>query len=227
MSNYVIALEGIPGSGKSALLSEISKFNHVRGKRVVTVFENKENSLKNYCADDPDYCTLANQLFILVSRVMTLNRLMKMHKDCIFVTERSAEADYMFVKMLYESNKMSTIEYEVYQLIYDILAPSRVPLTGRIITTCDSTVSMARCASDTELKIELFDDLSDNQDYIFRGATQQFHVNTTELETLDYVDDAVFFIDSVVRNNESERLTYAFLLWSIFLVTVSVVVTQM
>jgi deoxyadenosine/deoxycytidine kinase len=226
MSNYVISVEGVPGSGKSALLAEMAKFEHVRGKRVVTVFEEENHSLKNYFSHQEDYCTLANLLFIMVSRVMTLNRLMKMHKDCIFITERSAEADLMFATMLFSNNKLSTFEYEVYQLIHDMIAPLRANAEGRIVLRCETSVATGRF-KDTEINQDMFNELSDYQDDYFRGPTPQFSVTTTESETIDYVDDAFLFIDAMVRKSESDRLTYAFLLWSIFLVTVSVVVVHM
>lgn len=122
----LISIEGNIGSGKSTLV------NHIRKEypHVVIVDEPVEEwssitdldgttILEKYYGDQERWA-FAFQMMAFITRV---KRLSCIPKDKIVITERSVFTDKaIFAKMLYDSKKISEIEYKIYRKWFDEFA---------------------------------------------------------------------------------------------------------
>ena len=126
----IVAIEGNIGSGKSTLLHQLqsAKFalphkvvqEDVKGWTSYTTSEGK-NLIEYYysCPERMSYCF---QSMAMVSRISTLCEVIQTHPNHIIITERSHLTDaFVFAKLLYETKKMSEIEWLTYQRCYDQL----------------------------------------------------------------------------------------------------------
>lgn len=134
-NNYIIvSIEGNIGSGKSTLLENLrnnykNDVNFVFLKEPVDEWEKitDENGitiLEKFYSDQLKY-SFAFQMMAYVSRLKVLREAMKNisifeNKKTIIITERSLYTDKMvFAKMLYDSNKIEYINYQIYLNWFD------------------------------------------------------------------------------------------------------------
>lgn len=131
----ILSVEGNIGSGKSTFLKELQKHltcNNILQKNgvsplkfcflqePVTIWQtiiDKEgkNILENYYADQKKYA-FAFQMMAYISRLSILRNALKEDYDVI-ITERSIFTDKnVFAKMLYDTDKIEEIEYNIYNM---------------------------------------------------------------------------------------------------------------
>lgn len=129
----ILSVEGNIGSGKSTFLRELQKYLSINdivskddGKPLkfcflqepVTIWQtivDKEgkNILENYYADQKKYA-FPFQMMAYISRLSILRNALKEDYDVI-ITERSIFTDKnVFAKMLYDTDKIEEIEYNIY-----------------------------------------------------------------------------------------------------------------
>jgi deoxyadenosine/deoxycytidine kinase len=134
MSNnfQIISIEGNIGSGKSTLLEKLKEYydgnsqvvflkepvdewNNIKDENGLTILE-------KFYADQDKY-SFSFQLMAYISRLKILRDTIRSHNSeekLIIITERSLYTDKMvFAKMLYESNKMEYINYQIYLNWFD------------------------------------------------------------------------------------------------------------
>lgn len=134
MSNiHIISIEGNIGSGKSTFLENLRE--HYKNNSCVVFLkepvddwekikdENGITMLEKFYSDQEKY-SFSFQMMAYISRLKVLRDALKKIKndenDIYIITERSLYTDKMvFAKMLYETNKIEYINYQIYLNWFD------------------------------------------------------------------------------------------------------------
>ena len=123
MTQHIYSIEGNIGSGKSTIIKEL-KHRFFRNKNVhfllepVTEWEticdeNGDTIIEKYYENQEKYA-FSFQMMAYITRLSQLQKAIKKGYKYI-VTERSLLTDKMvFAKMLYDEDKIDTINYEIY-----------------------------------------------------------------------------------------------------------------
>jgi deoxyadenosine/deoxycytidine kinase len=127
--NIIISIDGNIGSGKSTILKNIK--NKYSGAKTIImvdepvhiwetiVDENGKNVLTNFYENQNEY-SFTFQIIALSSRIALIKKACSENHGCIIVTERNLQTDrYVFAQMLFDSGKISTINFNVYKHMYD------------------------------------------------------------------------------------------------------------
>jgi deoxycitidine kinase/deoxyguanosine kinase len=135
MPPLIVCIDGNIGSGKSSIMSYLklhfanycgSKSNDCRVwflKEPVSIWEticdeHGKNIITHFYENNERY-SFAFQMMTYVTRLSLLKKTLAQGYDIIF-TERSIYTDInVFAKMLYDSKKMSLIEYQIYMKCFD------------------------------------------------------------------------------------------------------------
>lgn len=131
----ILSVEGNIGSGKSTFLHELQHYlttHNINRKsnqtplkfcflqEPVTIWQtivdkDGKNILENYYADQKKFA-FAFQMMAYISRLSILREALKNDYDVI-ITERSIFTDkHVFAKMLYDTDKIEEIEYNIYNM---------------------------------------------------------------------------------------------------------------
>lgn len=135
--SQIVCIEGNIGSGKSTLLSVLKRYyeQHANNYTVNTkkhIFieepvddwtkikhENGKNMIECFYANQPKYA-FSFQMMAYISRLVRLKEAIKEYPDAIIVVERSLYTDrYVFAKMLFDEEKMESVEYQIYLKWFD------------------------------------------------------------------------------------------------------------
>lgn len=125
----IISIEGNIGSGKSTLLANLKQRlgNHpnvIFLKEPVDEWEtikdkDGQTMLQKFYANQERY-SFSFQMMAYITRLDLLRNTIKEHPNAIIITERSLYTDkYVFAKMLYESNKIEDVNYQIYLKWFD------------------------------------------------------------------------------------------------------------
>ena len=119
------SIEGNIGSGKSTLLANLRE-ELKNDKRIVFLKEpvdeweqiqdsSGNTMLQKFYLDQEKY-SFSFQMMAYISRLATFKQAVKENPDAIlFITERSLDTDkHVFAKMLYESGKIESVNYQIY-----------------------------------------------------------------------------------------------------------------
>lgn len=148
----VISIEGNIGAGKSTLLNKLKEMepnlNYVPEPvdKWLEITDSKgDNILKLFYSDTKRWAyTFQNFAFITRNNIM---------KDCIknktdsdiFITERSIYTDKnIFAKMLYDDNKMTELEFTIYNYWFEQSATKETNVDAFIYLTTDVDLSDQR-----------------------------------------------------------------------------------
>ena len=128
----IVSIEGNIGSGKSTLLSNLK--SHFKDNQNIVFLkepvdewgkiqdENGTTILEKFYADQTKY-SFSFQMMAYISRLKLLKDIFKKHKNnnnLIIITERSLYTDKMvFAKMLFDSEKIEKINYQIYLSWFD------------------------------------------------------------------------------------------------------------
>jgi deoxyadenosine/deoxycytidine kinase len=121
--SLIISIDGNIGSGKSTIINNL-KNQFVNENYIIFIEEpvdewikikdSGKNILEKFY-EDPIKYAFPFQMMALITRFHTINEIIKKNPKALIITERSLYTDkYIFAKMLFESNKMNTIEYQIY-----------------------------------------------------------------------------------------------------------------
>jgi deoxyadenosine/deoxycytidine kinase len=156
MFKSIISIEGNIGSGKSTLLANLKEHyknnpNVIFLKEPVDEWEKikDENGitiLEKFYSDQEKY-SFPFQMMAYISRLMVLRNTLKnckTNKDTIIITERSLYTDKMvFAKMLYDSCKIESINYQIYLNWFDAFS-NEFPVDKIIYVKTDSNICHER-----------------------------------------------------------------------------------
>ena len=123
-NNLLISIEGNIGSGKSTLLGSLkkqyefnpnvifldepvdewSKITNEEGKSILELFYSNQERY-----------SFSFQMLAYITRLQKIKEIIEKYNNKILVSERSLFTDsYVFAKMLYETKKISEVEYKIY-----------------------------------------------------------------------------------------------------------------
>ena len=158
----IISFDGNIGSGKSSVVryfeKNFAKFCNLKTYHYNICFlqepvsiwesikdEDGKNAIEKFYEDNERY-SFAFQMMAYISRLSLFKEALSKDYDIIF-TERSMYTDKnVFAKMLYDSKKMDTIEYQIYLKWFDEFAETIKDLKTIYIRTnpeiCDKRVKL-------------------------------------------------------------------------------------
>ena len=124
--NIIISIEGNIGSGKTTIIKELKSLDN---DKVVFVDEpvnewlniksNGKNALELFY-EDQDKNSFWFQVLAYITRLRNLLETIKKNPNKIIITERSIYTDkYVFAQMLFDSGKISDIEFQTYNYWFD------------------------------------------------------------------------------------------------------------
>lgn len=127
MNKVIISIEGNIGSGKSTLISKLKNWNSKKNitfldepvDEWVTIKDENNNDILSKFYSNQNKYSFPFQMMAYISRLNRLKQAQKNQKD-IIITERSLSTDkYVFAKMLYDTNKLDSCEYQIYNKWFD------------------------------------------------------------------------------------------------------------
>jgi len=153
MSRAIISIEGNIGSGKSTLLSILQKHIDIDMPVIFLLEpvdewetikdENGITMLQKFYSDQDKY-SFPFQMMAYISRLAMLKRTIQENPNAIIITERSLITDkYVFAKMLYDSGKIESVNYQIYQKWFHTFADDFV-ISGMIYVDSPPDVCSAR-----------------------------------------------------------------------------------
>lgn len=125
----IISIEGNIGSGKSTLMMELRRafadlphvvflqepvddWNTIRDEDGRTMLEKFYGNQERY--------SFSFQMMAYISRLATIREATRKNPGCVFISERCLHTDkYVFAKMLYDDNKIESVDYQIYNKWFD------------------------------------------------------------------------------------------------------------
>ena len=153
MAVKIISIEGNIGSGKSTLFENLRTY-YKDNKQVIFLMEPVRDwesikdddgiaMLQKFYADQHKY-SFSFQMMAYISRLAILKQAVEDHPDAIIITERCLHTDkYVFAKMLYDSGKIESVNYQIYLKWFDTFAKD-FPIHKIIYMKADPQICMDR-----------------------------------------------------------------------------------
>ena len=136
--------------------------------------EEGNTMIQKFYANQEKY-SFAFQMMAYISRLSLLKKSIEENPDVIILTERSLFTDkFVFAKMLYDSKKIESVEYQIYLRWFDTFAKD-FPIAGTIYVKTNPEMCHSRIAKrsrDGESTISL--------DYLI--ACHEYHENMIQIQ---------------------------------------------
>ena len=138
----IITIEGNIGSGKSTLLEYLKNELIISNQKVIFMKEpvdewedikdsNGNTMLQKFYENQEKY-SFPFQMMAYISRLKLLKETVEKYPNAIIISERSLYTDkYVFAKMLYETNKIEDVSYQIYCKWFDTFVKD-YPIAGII-----------------------------------------------------------------------------------------------
>ena len=138
----IITIEGNIGSGKSTLLEFLRNELILDNQKVIFMKEpvdewedikdsNGNTMLQKFYENQEKY-SFPFQMMAYISRLKLLKETVEKYPNAIIISERSLYTDkYVFAKMLYETNKIEDVNYQIYCKWFDTFVKD-YPIAGII-----------------------------------------------------------------------------------------------
>lgn len=160
-NNFVFSVEGNIGSGKSTLIPQLKsilqhiekddfRYNIVYLTEPVDIWESikdKEgkNIIEKFYGNNTKYA-FSFQMMAYISRLHQIKEVLNKSYNTIIICERSIFTDrYVFAKMLYQSNHIEDIEYQIYLKWFDEFSKD-IPYKGIIYIKTSPSTCLERIA---------------------------------------------------------------------------------
>ncbi len=152
----IITIEGNIGSGKSTLLEFLRNELILDNQKVIFMKEpvdewedikdsNGNTMLQKFYENQEKY-SFPFQMMAYVSRLKLLKETVEKYPNAIIISERSLYTDkYVFAKMLYETNKIEDVSYQIYCKWFDTFVKD-YPIAGIIYVKTDPEICHDRVA---------------------------------------------------------------------------------
>jgi len=155
----IISIDGNIGSGKSTLVENLKIYAEsnpegFHGRPILFLKEpveewetikdeNGTTMLQKFYENQERY-SFPFQMMAYISRLSMLKRTIKENPTAIIITERSLYTDkFVFAKMLYESNKIESVNYQIYLKWFDVFA-QECPVHQVIYVKTDPVICHSR-----------------------------------------------------------------------------------
>ena len=152
----IITIEGNIGSGKSTLLEYLKNELIISNQKVIFMKEpvdewedikdsNGNTMLQKFYENQEKY-SFPFQMMAYISRLKLLKETVEKYPNAIIISERSLYTDkYVFAKMLYETNKIEDVSYQIYCKWFDTFVKD-YPIVGIIYVKTDPEICHDRVA---------------------------------------------------------------------------------
>ena len=152
----IITIEGNIGSGKSTLLEYLKNELIISNQKVIFMKEpvdewedikdsNGNTMLQKFYENQEKY-SFPFQMMAYISRLKLLKETVEKYPNAIIISERSLYTDkYVFAKMLYETNKIENVCYQIYCKWFDTFVKD-YPIAGIIYVKTDPEICHDRVA---------------------------------------------------------------------------------
>ena len=152
----IITIEGNIGSGKSTLLEFLRNELILDNQKVIFMKEpvdewedikdsNGNTMLQKFYENQEKY-SFPFQMMAYISRLKLLKETVEKYPNAIIISERSLYTDkYVFAKMLYETNKIEDVSYQIYCKWFDTFVKD-YPIAGIIYVKTDPEICHDRIA---------------------------------------------------------------------------------
>ena len=157
----IITIEGNIGSGKSTLLEYLKNELIISNQKVIFMKEpvdewedikdsNGNTMLQKFYENQEKY-SFPFQMMAYISRLKLLNETVEKYPNAIIISERSLYTDkYVFAKMLYETNKIEDVCYQIYCKWFDTFVKD-YPIAGIIYVKTEPEICHDRIAKRSRL----------------------------------------------------------------------------
>ena len=192
----IISVEGNIGSGKSTLLENLrekykSNPNVIFLKEPVDEWETIKDKngctmLEKFYSDQKRY-SFSFQMLAFISRLVLLKKTIKENPDVIIISERSLITDKMvFAKMLYDSNNIEDVEYQIYLKWFDCFC-NDYPINKIIYIksspeTCNNRINERGRLGESEISLSYLKSCNDYHDDMIYSLIEQNNVTILELD---------------------------------------------
>jgi len=213
----IISIEGNIGSGKSTLMAELRRafadlphvvflqepvddWNTVRD-------EDGRTMLEKFYGDQERY-SFSFQMMAYISRLATIRAATRDNPGCVFISERCLHTDkYVFAKMLYDDNKIESVDYQIYNKWFDTFIDD-FEVTNLVYIKATADMCLERVAKrgrDGEGGIPLayLQACGEYHDNMMKEMNCDVHVldgNVNITTHPDVIDNWVFRIDNIVKD---------------------------
>lgn len=152
--SVILSIEGNIGSGKSTIIEYLK--NNYKNNNIIFLPEpveqwenikdkNDNSILQKFYSNQKKY-SFAFQMMAYISRLNLLRDTIKNNPSKIIITERSLFTDkYVFAKMLYDSENMEDVEFQIYNNWFNSFLDI-APISKMIYLKTDPKVSFERIA---------------------------------------------------------------------------------
>ena len=149
----ILSIEGNIGSGKSTIINYL-KTNYSKNENIIFLPEPVEewekikddegNTILTKFYNDQKKYSFAFQMMAYISRLNILRKTIEKNPGKIIISERSLYTDkYVFAQMLYDDQKMESVEYQIYNNWFHSFS-DLAPLHKVIYLKTDPNVSFQR-----------------------------------------------------------------------------------
>jgi deoxyadenosine/deoxycytidine kinase len=157
----IITIEGNIGSGKSTLLENLKNELIISNQKIIFMKEpvdewedikdsNGNTMLQKFYENQEKY-SFPFQMMAYISRLKLLKETVEKNPNAIIISERSLYTDkYVFAKMLYETNKIEDVNYQIYCKWFDAFVKD-YPIAGTIYVKTDPNICHDRIAKRSRL----------------------------------------------------------------------------
>jgi len=157
----IITIEGNIGSGKSTLLEYLKNELVISNQKIIFMKEpvdewedikdcNGKTMLQKFYENQEKY-SFSFQMMAYISRLKLLKETVEKYPNAIIISERSLYTDkYVFAKMLYETNKIEDVNYQIYCKWFDTFVKD-YPISGIIYVKTDPEICHDRVAKRSRL----------------------------------------------------------------------------
>ena len=232
----IISIDGNIGSGKSIILKNlkdqfINKNNIIfledPVNEYIKIKDDTQNILEIFYKDSVKYA-FPFQMMTLITRFHIINKIIKNNPNTIIILKRSLYTDkYIFAKMLFETNKMNTFEYQIYNKWFDEFTQNPIEYKYIYILSdpiyCFERIKERNRYSEHRITIDYLKLCNDYHDQMFNNISSNLIVNIdgnnlNSLENKKTINKIKFFIlnQDIKQYIIQDTITYFLLQISIF-----------
>lgn len=220
----IISIDGNIGCGKSTIIKNLEKI-YMKNNNIIFLEEplNEWNKIKDgdktilekYYENIEKYA-FCFQMMTFITRYIIIKDIIDKNPNAIIVTERSLYTDkYIFAKMLYETNKLDNIEYQVYNKWFDqfinTLPPHKYIYISSDPSNCLAKIKHRNRKGENNIEIEYLELCKKFHDEMFTKIQPDMIINNDKynLDSIEY-NNMLNQIKNFIINQptENDNLTF-------------------
>ena len=215
--HVVISIDGNIGSGKSTIVQKLKNdfenenniiFLEEPVNEWIKIKDDTHNIIEKFY-EDPIKYSFPFQMMALISRFKILNDTMQKYPNSVIITERSLYTDkHIFAKMLFDSNKMNTFEYQIYCKWFSEFV-QKLPEHKFIYLhtkpeTCIERIKIRGREGEDKISIDYLTSCNNYHDDMFSQVKHElkFNLDNCDLTSTDY-DNVIDEIKKYIISHKS------------------------